>query len=848
MTLRPLPVRLATALSLASLLVLGPITTAQDAPSARGDDPTHAPTHALVHVVLDGPADARALAGLGVDLHCGASVVSEDGRTLQVVIPTAVLDALEGTGLAHRVVVEDLGAQIQARLATQAPAPDAPAPPGGPNLVPPFGQGSLAGMYTWSEVESVLDQLTSAHPAITTDKVSLGSTSEGRPIWMIKISDNPDVDENEPEVRVDAMHHAREPQSMMSTIWFVSWLLEGYGTDPLATYLVDEREIYVIPVVNPDGYVHNEVTEPGGGGLWRKNRFDNGDGTTGIDLNRNYPYEWGYDDFGSSPFTDSITYRGSAPASELETQHMLAFIGQRDFVAALSNHSASNVWLRPWGYEGTAPLPNQAAYDEIGDAATPDGWPHDTGLATLGYPANGVTNDTDQGTHGIMSWTPEIGASGDGFWPDLDRIIPLAEEVMPGMAATVAAAGAWLRVLDVTEAEEGDGDGFVEAGETLAVSVDLRNSGLAGTGTLVDLALSSSSPFATVTTGAASLPAMASFSSADNHGNPLRLTVDAGTPAGTVIDYELTVTAEGYGQVLAGTFVAGKSRPFLVDDVEVDLGWQAGVTGDTATTGVWERGDPIGISNGTGELQPEDDHTTGGTQAFLTGNGSTSAGGDDVDDGHTTLISPAFDLSGTGPATLSYARYYALQSVFDDQFEVSISNDDGQAWTALETLTTNENTWQTPSFVVSDVLPQTDRMRLRFVAGDDPNNSLVEALVDDLRIDLFDAEPRINLYGEPAADQDVRFGVSADAGSSFLWLFSGGTANLQVGQIQGPLLLDPGDLYELFSGTVPAGDLSAVDLTVPDDPALSGFVLYFQAFVNQGGVKHLTNRARLQFL
>ena len=67
-------------------------------------------------------------------------------------------------------------------------------------------------------------------------------------------------------------------------------------------------------------------------------------------------------------------------------------------------------------------------------------------------------------------------------------------------------------------------------------------------------------------------------------------------------------------------------------------------------------------------------------------------------------------------------------------------------------------------------------------------------------------------------------------------------ASLQIGLIQGPLLLDPTTLFALFSGQVPPGDLSAVDVTLATDPGLSGFVVYLQAFVNQDGVKHLTNR------
>jgi hypothetical protein len=93
----------------------------------------------------------------------------------------------------------------------------------------------------------VLDQIHAAYPAITTAKSSLGTTVEGRSLWMIKVSDNPAVDEAEPEMRVDAMHHAREPESMQCALWFLLYLVESYGTDPLATYLVNQRELYFVP-------------------------------------------------------------------------------------------------------------------------------------------------------------------------------------------------------------------------------------------------------------------------------------------------------------------------------------------------------------------------------------------------------------------------------------------------------------------------------------------------------------------------------------------------------------------------------------------------------------------------
>ncbi len=136
------------------------------------------------------------------------------------------------------------------------------------------------------------DSLARMHPEVVSPRWSIGQSHEGRDIWCLRVSDNPTVDEDEPEILLDGLHHAREIITSEFALMFVAHLAESYGTDPVATWLVDHRELYVVPIVNPDGLMYNEQTEPQGGGMWRKNRRDNGDGSRGVDLNRNYPYAW----------------------------------------------------------------------------------------------------------------------------------------------------------------------------------------------------------------------------------------------------------------------------------------------------------------------------------------------------------------------------------------------------------------------------------------------------------------------------------------------------------------------------------------------------------------------------
>ena len=647
-------------------------------------------------------------------------LVADDGQ----------LAFLKGQGLETTILIEDIAGYYAQRLATGS------TPPAGTGLgswlQPAFGQGSMGGYYTFDEVASVLDQISTAYPQFVTPKFSVGQTIEGRNLWAVKISDQPGVDENEPEVRFDAMHHAREPESMQTALWYLLWLCESHGTDPLATYLVNRRETWILPVINPDGYVYNQSIAPGGGGMWRKNRRDNGGGSMGVDLNRNYPYEWFYDDSGSSSNPNSEIYRGTAASSEPEVTGMVAFMASRDFKTALSLHTYSNLWLAPWGYDQLYPA-NWTAYDEIGSLATEfNGYPHDPASLLL-YAANGVTFDQDHGTHGTMAWTPEIGNSSDGFWPPTDRIEPLAEENRLALARTALAAGAWLRLASHNLMDAGDGDGTFEGGESVLFDLVLRNSGLAPTGP-VTVTLTSLSPWAVVTTGPGGAADVSSFT--DLHQTQM-LDLLPGVPPGTLIEYSLEFTWDGHTFSNPDAFLAGAGAPLAVFDFEgaSDQGWALSAPND-ASTGTWERGDP----NGTA-AQPEDDHTAGGNTCWFTGQGAPggSLGANDVDGGTTTLSSPAFNLSGQTAVELNFWLWYSNStggSPDQDVFLIEGSDDGGSTWTNLATVgpTGANGGWNQHSIPLESHLAMTNNVRLRFKASDTGSGSIVEAALDDLSL------------------------------------------------------------------------------------------------------------------
>ncbi len=490
----------------------------------------------------------------GVDLAGFDIVDAPDDRLSAMVIAwSAGLVELHQRGLSFQVIEEDLERFYASRLATPDELAQMAAPSAGSTVTPPFGQGSMGGYYIFDEVVSILDQLAAQHPTIMTTKQSLGLSIEGRDLWAVKVSDNPGIDEAEPEVRFDALHHAREPAAMQTQLYFLIWLLDNYGSDPLATYLVNEREIWFIPVVNPDGYEYNKRNNPNGGGMWRKNRrINQGTSAKGVDLNRNYPFQWGFDNIGSSPTPSSSTYRGTGPASEPEVAAMTAFMAAHDFGTALSMHTYSDLWLAPLGYTSTLPV-NDADYDEVGALATAvNGYPYGPGAVLL-YPANGITIDTDHGVHNTMSWTPEIGSQFDGFWPATNKIIPLAQKNLEALQVTALAGGPFLRATGLQLIDEGDGDGILEPGETVAVIISGRNSGM-GTSNGATASLSTTSPDASLVTASVSLGAWAGFSDADNSATPLRFQIDSNIPTGTSVSIVVAMGELGLTDDLTTTF------------------------------------------------------------------------------------------------------------------------------------------------------------------------------------------------------------------------------------------------------------------------------------------------------
>jgi Zinc carboxypeptidase/Secretion system C-terminal sorting domain len=403
--------------------------------------------YSQVRVYISSKDDILSLAraGLAVD-H-----IDYQGTYLDAVFNNEEVAILKSMGKRYDILVDDMEAayrqrpkmnrgQMQTLKAQMSQLYNTPSN---------FHFGSMGGYLTFAEVVTELDNMRTLYPNLISARQSIGKSIENRDLWMVKISDNPDTDEDEMEILYTGLHHAREPQGMTTVIYFMWYVLENYGTDPTVTTLVDTRELYFVPVVNPDGYAYNEQTNPSGGGQWRKNRRNNGDGSYGIDLNRNYGYQWGYDNNGSSPTPSSNTYRGTGPFSEPEIQAIRDFALGHQFRMAFNYHAYDNFLLLPWSFRPDYYTPDHSLFIAWAQDMTQyNNYIYGTSNQTLAYLMNGEANDWFYGEQiqkdKVFAYTPEVGTAADGFWPSQDRIIPLADEnVYPNL---VLAAG----VSDIT--------------------------------------------------------------------------------------------------------------------------------------------------------------------------------------------------------------------------------------------------------------------------------------------------------------------------------------------------------------------------------------------------------------
>ena len=287
---------------------------------------------------------------------------------------------------------------------------------------------------TYSGEGGILEELmavAAANPKIAEFRV-IGQTVNGKDIGAVRLTKDvaKTKDGKRPSTVYVGAQHAREWITPEMVRRLLNYYVESYASDRRIKGIVDDTELWFVPVANPDGY---DFTFTEGQRLWRKNLRDNdGNGQIsvgdGVDLNRNYPTRWGYDNEGSSPNPASETYRGPEPASEPETQALDGLFAKVTPQFLVNYHSAAELLLHGIGWQVATPSPDDVIYEAmVGDDLTPAVPGYDPDISAELYTTNGDTDAHAQEAYGTLGFTPEMGtcesasnANPDDQWDPAD--------------------------------------------------------------------------------------------------------------------------------------------------------------------------------------------------------------------------------------------------------------------------------------------------------------------------------------------------------------------------------------------------------------------------------------------
>ena len=721
--------------------------------------------HQVVRAEVDTLRELRTLLALGGDVWSESIGLG----SIDVMLPLARIGTLDRTGIEYEVMIPDVQRLIdeeRSRIDRDGIA----------------GVGFFEEYHQQDELFAFYEALEASRPDLVTSR-SIGESIEGREIRAYTISGAEDPS-SVPAIYIVAGAHAREWISPATISYLADTLVNGHGADDRITPLVDDLAWHIVPLANPDGYQFTWNSNR----LWRKTRKANGDGSFGVDWNRNFAAGWGGP--GSSGNTGSDTYRGTGPFSEPETQAI------RDDVAANPNtaiffdvHCYSQLVLWPYGYDSTEPEgPAGEIHRNLGEGIAAaiesiNGRVFDPQPAHDLYLASGTSLDWAWDDAGVYAFTYELRDTGEfGFVLPPDQIIPSGNEIL---------------------------ESFLYVGEELV-----------GSNALIDFP----EGFPTVVPVDTPTEILVSISSAFTELDPTSAVVRTRIDGGPLVtdpmslagidQYLATVPAADCGAVIEIDFLIettngntivlqSETGPwqidvvdetvFFADDVETDLGWTLGLPGDDATTGVWVRVDPIGTA-----AQPENDASDPGTICFVTGQGSVggSLGENDVDGGSTSLVTPSIDTTGIDLGTVAFAYWYrndAGASPNQDSMPVEISTDGGATWTLIATISDNASAWRLLEIEVD--LAGSTLTQVRFIASDLGDGSIVEAAIDDFSITTRSC-PNRDCPG------DLDGGGQVDGGDLGLLLAAWGTSDPSA-DLNGDGTVDGADLGLLLASWGP---------------------------------------------
>jgi hypothetical protein len=389
------------------------------------------------------------------------------GGYLEAVVESGYLETLKNTGWEYEVVIKDI-ATYYMELRSD-------------------GRGGVFGnYYLYAEVRQAILDLQSQYPGLVKVDSLPTRSIEDRALYVVKVSNSPAINNGKPEVLFCGAIHAYEPIGVSVCMTDMTHLCENYASDPAIQWLVDNRQIYFIPVMNPDGYVFNETYSSM---MWRKNRRLNSGGSYGVDLNRNYPYKWGYDNVGSSPNQTAWNYRGTEPASEPETQAVVDFVNAHQFRAWHNHHSPGDVLLIPFSYIDSYPWADTLEYYTICREESVLYGFLDWGNSSqaYGYPCNGELGDwawCDSATYKIFGLIPELGPDYWGGLNDTAEIVGICQNMLMAELYLMEVSGFFPVVFEITVHDTMPGannDGILNPGEMAALQITLQNKAVVDT-------------------------------------------------------------------------------------------------------------------------------------------------------------------------------------------------------------------------------------------------------------------------------------------------------------------------------------------------------------------------------
>ncbi len=508
--------------------------------------------YSKVEVVLNETTTVQTLADAGI----GIDHVHKHGDGVEFILNGVELELLKNTQIPFEILVPDMTAQYLDHLQKAEG-----------NLVAMdcglehFDEGSMGGYHTYDDLQNHINLMQTEFPNLV--KVTeIGKSLEDRSVFSVKISDNVATDESNSEgvVYYDAITHAREPMGLETHLYYMWWLLENYGTDAEATYLIDNREIYFVPIVNPDGYVFNQTNNPSGGGYWRKNRRDNGDGSFGVDLNRNYSFHWG-EPWGSSSNPGSDLYHGESAFSEPESQNVRDFVASIRPAISFSCHTYTDVMISPEDF--AEDLPKKEIYYDFASEFMPEEYKaYGPAQDLIGYSAAGTTQDYLH-SEGIYSYTPEIGHS---FWEFPENICDRVQEMFIPMKYLSWVSGDYATLNSYELIHTGQ----LWRGDELDLMVQVKNKGLSTTSQEILISATSSSSKISFLEDEVKINNLAPR---ETKGNtlPLRFRLDGDFEPGEEIPITLTIMQDGMVSTKRQLiFSAGVQMELFSEDCELD--------------------------------------------------------------------------------------------------------------------------------------------------------------------------------------------------------------------------------------------------------------------------------------